>query len=177
MTERREERVLNLVAAEGDRHRDAIAHAARDEHPETLVAELTKVRSLRLPARHDIVPASDISLDRITKILVSTYERKPEGFEALLALPGVGAKTVRALSLAAEVMYGVPATIRDPAVYSYAHGGKDGYPFPVDRTTYDTTIEVLETAVSRAKVGEPERLAALRRLARAGSADQAGLPG
>ena len=86
----------------------------------------------------------------------------------MLALPGVGAKTLRALSLAAEVMHGVPASLRDPAAYSFAHGGKDGHPYPVDRDTYDHTIAFLEGAVRHARLGEPDRLDALRRLASLG---------
>ncbi len=77
---------------------------------------------------------------------------------------GVGGKTLRALSLVAELVYGVPTSLRDPAMYSFAHGGKDGHPFPVDRETYDKTIEVLGEALRRARVGEQEKLAAIRRL-------------
>jgi hypothetical protein len=71
----------------------------------------------------------------------------------------------RALSLAAEVMYGVPGSVRDPAAYSFAHGGKDGHPYPIDRETYDGTIAFLEAAVRHARLGERDRLDALRRLA------------
>jgi len=76
----------------------------------------------------------------------------------------VGAKTIRALSLIAELVYGVKASFHDPARYSFAHGGKDGYPFPVDRQTYDRSIEILARAVSQAKVGLSEKQQALRRL-------------
>jgi hypothetical protein len=161
---RREAHVLNLVAGEGNAHRNAIATLVREERPDTIVAELQRAPTLALPARHHIEPRQDIAFGRLSKILLETYERRAGGFEALLGQAGVGAKTLRALSLAAEVMYGVPASMRDPAVYSYAHGGKDGHPYPVDRTTYDRTIEYLESAVRRAKLGQPDRLAALRRL-------------
>jgi hypothetical protein len=77
----------------------------------------------------------------------------------------VGAKTVRALSLIAELTHGTPVSTRDPARFSFAHRGKDGHPFPVDRETYDTTIEWLRQAVERAKVGRSERIESLRRLA------------
>ena len=156
---RREDRVLNLVAGEGEAHRAAIATLVREERAESVLSVL------RLPARHHIEPDDDIGGPRVAKILLETYARRPEGFEALLGQPGVGAKTMRALSLAAEVMYGVPASLRDPAIYAYAHGGKDGHPYPVDRRTYDETIAYLETAVRRARLAEPDRLAALRRLA------------
>jgi uncharacterized protein len=159
--ERRENVVLNLVAREGDAHRTAIAHAVRSERPETI---LDAVRRLRLPARHSIDVSADLAGPRVARILLETYERQPESFEQLLALPGVGAKTLRALSLAAEIMYGVPGSFRDPAVYAFAHGGKDGHPYPVDRETYDTTIGYLETAVRHSRLGERDRLDALRRL-------------
>jgi hypothetical protein len=162
---RREAHVLNLVAAEGDAHRHAVAQLVREERPGTILTALERAQTLSLPSRHHIEPADDIAPARITKILLETYERRPEGFEAILGQPGVGAKTMRALSLAAEVMYGVPASLRDPAVYAYAHGGKDGHPYAVNRATYDATIACLETAVRRARLGEPDRLAALRRLA------------
>jgi len=161
--ERGEDGVLNLVAGEGDAHRRAIAHAASEEPPEAIGRAL---RRLTLPARHHLVAADDIDLRRVSKTLLATYERKPPGFEALLATPGVGAKTLRALSLAAEVMYGVPATLRDPAIFAFAHGGKDGHPYPVDRRTYDATIAFLEGGVRRARIGDRERLDALRRLGR-----------
>ena len=161
VAQHREARVLNLVAEEGGAHRAAIAHAARAERPEHVVSAL---RLLRLPARHHVVASEDIASPRLTRILLETYERQPATFERLLALPGVGAKTVRALSLAAAVMYGVPASVRDPAAYSFAHGGKDGHPYPVDRATYDATINYLESAVRRARIGDVERLRALRRL-------------
>jgi hypothetical protein len=158
VAEHREPRVLNLVAGEGEAHRTAIAHVAREERPESVV------RALSLPPRHHVIASEDVPGPRLGKILLETYERRPETFERLLALPGVGAKTVRALSLAAEIMYGVPATFRDPAAFSFAHGGKDGHPYPVHRRTYDATIHYLETAVRRARVGDRERLDALRRL-------------
>lgn len=67
--------------------------------------------------------------------------------------------------LVAEVVHGTPTSTRDPARYSFAHGGKDGHPFPVDRTTYDHTIDWLRTAVEKAKIGQTEQTKALRRLA------------
>ena len=97
-------------------------------------------------------------------IFVKTYEAQPQGFEALLTLPGVGAKTLRALSLVAELVYGQAPSFEDPARFSFAHGGKDGTPYPVDRPTYDRTIDVLGRAVRRARLGRQVELDALRRL-------------
>ena len=83
----------------------------------------------------------------------------------MLQWPGVGPATVRALSLVADLIYGAPASTRDPAMYSFAHGGKDGYPYPVDRKGYDRTIAILGNAVRRAKLGDRDKVDALRRLA------------
>lgn len=96
---------------------------------------------------------------------MKTYERAPENYEQLLGVEGVGPKTLRALALASELLHGTPATLRDPARFAFAHGGKDGIPFPVDRVTYDKTIEVLENAVNRATIDRSEKVKAFRRLA------------
>jgi hypothetical protein len=80
-------------------------------------------------------------------------------------MAGVGAKSIRALALVSELVYGAKASLRDPARFSFAHGGKDGHPYPVDRETYDRTIEALRAAVERARLGQREKLDALRRLA------------
>jgi hypothetical protein len=103
-------------------------------------------------------------LARMASIFLRTYEQQPPHFAGLLAMSGVGPKTVRALSLLAELLYGAPASTRDPVRFSFAHGGKDGYPYPVDRRTYDRSIDTLERAVKKARLGNREKLDALRRL-------------
>jgi hypothetical protein len=95
---------------------------------------------------------------------VAAYERGPVDFTDLLLTPGVGPRTVFALSLVAEVVHGAPARFSDPARYSLAHGGKDGHPYPVPLPVYDETIRVMTDAVARAKLGHADKLAALRRL-------------
>jgi hypothetical protein len=97
---------------------------------------------------------------------LSTYERQPQNFEQLLGLQGVGPKTIRALSLISELIYGVAPSYRDPARYSFAHGGKDGIPYPVDRKTYDQSIELLRKAINKPKLGLSEKNDAVRRLSR-----------
>jgi hypothetical protein len=111
---------------------------------------------------------ADVSPKYLEKILLKTYERAPENFETLLGMEGVGARTLRALALVSEVIYGTPASTRDPARFSFAHGGKDGFPYPVDRGTYDKTVEVLRAAVSKAGIDRSERVAALKRLVKFG---------
>ena len=123
------------------------------------------MRNLKLDRRHEVL-ISDIRPENLKKILLSTYERQPEDFEVLLGMKGIGPKTIRALSLLAELIYGTPASTRDPAKFSFAHGGKDGTPYPVDRKTYDESIEFLSKAINKAKLGHYEKLHALRRLYR-----------
>jgi len=155
--------VLNMVAQESDRCRDLSAELA-GQNPDKLVGELKRLQTLELPERHHL-EASDIHPDKLAKIFLKTYERQPEDFERLLGMEGVGAKTIRALALVSELVYGAKASVRDPARFSFAHGGKDGHPYPVDRRTYDRSIEALRAAVDRAKLGQREKLEALRRLA------------
>jgi len=159
---RPEERVLNMVAREGGASREASARLAR-ERPEALRAEIGRAAALVLPRRHD-VRREDIDSSRLASTLLKTYERQPAGFESLLGIEGVGPKTVRALALLGEIIHGAPPSFRDPARFSFAHGGKDGHPYPVDRATYDRSVEYLRGAVRRARIGHPDRLRALRAL-------------
>lgn len=152
--------VLNMVAAESEGARRLSASLAR-QSPERLLREV----NLMLPGRHN-VELSDINPRRLESVLMKTYQRQPAGFEALLGIEGVGPKTIRALSLVAELIYGEAPSYRDPARFSFAHGGKDGTPFPVDRATYDRTIEVMKKAIRSARLGNAGRAAALKRLRR-----------
>jgi len=105
--------------------RATITDIANETNPDKLLAELKKITTLSLPAHHPI-DVSDIHPDSLNKILLSVYERQPEDFERLIGLPGVGAKTLRALSLISELVYGVAPSYRDPARYSFATAGKTG---------------------------------------------------
>jgi hypothetical protein len=154
---------LNLVACESSPARTAITGIIREEKPEQVMAELKQVQTLTLPPRHDLRP-EDLHPDSLKKILLSAYDRQPADFEKLLGLPGVGPKTMRALSLIAEIIYGVAPSYRDPARYAFAHGGKDGIPFPVDRVTYDQSIEILAKALAKARLDLTEKRAAISRL-------------
>jgi hypothetical protein len=156
---------LNLVAHESDPARTTITDIVNKEKPEQLLAELKKIKTLTLPRYHPI-GVNDLHPDSLSKILLSTYERQPEDFEKLLGMKGVGAKTMRALSLISELVYGVPPSYQDPARYSFAHGGKDGYPYPVDRKTYDKSIELLRKAIGKTKLGINEKNQAIKRLSR-----------
>jgi hypothetical protein len=154
---------LNLVATESAEARDVITQVAAEEKPDKIVSQLNKLKTLTLPQRA-YISLQDIHPDRLSRIFLSAYERKPENFESLLALEGMGPKSLRALSLISELVYDTPVSLRDPASYSFAHGGKDGYPYPVDRKTYDNSIQFLTQALRKAKIGDSEKLEAFRRL-------------
>jgi hypothetical protein len=154
---------LNLTAAASATARVAITGIATGEAPEKVVGDLKKIKTLSLPARHQIY-ASDLHPDSLSKIILSVYERQPKDFEQLLGLSGVGARTIRALSLIAELVHGATPSYADPARYSFAHGGKDGIPYPVDRKTYDRSIELLARAINKTRIGLTEKQQALRRL-------------
>ncbi len=156
---------LNLVASESDAARTTITSIATDEKPENILTDLRKIKTLHLPARH-YLSTSDLHPDSLSKILISTYYHQPEDFKQLLGLKGVGPKTIRALSLISELVHGVAPSYRDPSRYSFAHGGKDGIPYPVDRQTYDQSIELLIKAINRTKLGLSEKNEAFNRLSR-----------
>jgi len=154
---------LNLVAAQSADVRSASALLA-GQKPELTLDALGHLPSLEMPRRHE-VSTSDINPQYLAKVLLRTYERAPADFESLLSIEGVGAKTLRALALTSELIYGTPASRDDPARFSFAHGGKDGTPYPVDRQTYDKTIEVMRQALNGARIDRNEKLHAFRRLA------------
>jgi uncharacterized protein len=116
-----------------------------------------------MPHHHD-VRGSDVIARRLHGNLAAAADRGPKDFPELLMTPGVGARTVRALGMVAEVVHGAPYRFTDPARFSFAHGGKDRHPFPVPLKIYDETINVLKSAVQKAKLGRDEELAALKRL-------------
>ncbi len=155
---------LNMVASESNEAR-AISTVISRERPEKVVREIKSIAKLSLTKRHNI-DISDINPERLYTIFLKTYEYQPQDFESLLGIKGVGPKTIRALSLVSELIYGVPPSYRDPARFSFAHGGKDGTPYPVDRITYDRTIDIMRRAINSARIGNREKLEAIRRLSR-----------
>jgi uncharacterized protein len=153
---------LNMVAGEAGENRITTAHLAC-EKPEKALLEIEKIRELILPKRHDIRPI-DITPAYLHKVLLKTYDLQPQNFEQLLGTEGVGGKTIRALAMISDLVYGAPLSKRDPAAYSFAHGGKDGIPYPVDRKSYDNTIEIVRKAVEKAKLGNSDTTNAIKRL-------------
>jgi uncharacterized protein len=154
---------LNMVASESAAARVAVTELAA-QPPHELLSLFERVPSLFMPAGHPIGLA-DVDPGRLHKVLLRTYDQPPEDFTSLLGTASLGPKSLRALALTAEVIYGTAASTRDPARFAFAYGGKDGTPYPVDRATYDGTIEALRCAVGLAKVDRSERIRALKRLA------------
>ena len=155
---------LNMVALESNNTRQVCTGISKD-NPEKTIKEIKKIQELELTERHAVI-LSDIDPKKIYRILTKTYERQPEDFERLLGINGMGLKTLRALSLISELIYGASPSYRDPARFSFAHGGKDGTPFPVDRKTYDKTIDIVRKAIHSAKVGNQAKMEAIKRLSR-----------
>ncbi len=159
---------LNLVSSESTSARAVCTEIAslRPEKSISLIEQaVCGVDHLTMPQRH-FIKATDINPQRLKKILLETYKVQPGNFEELLALRGVGAKTLRALALVSDLVFGEPPSYRDPARFSFAHGGKDGHPYPVDRRTYDETIRVVRRAIEHARMGRREKLQALRTLSK-----------
>ena len=98
------------------------------------------------------------------KALKEAYETQPRDYEELLTIRGIGPATVRGLALVSELIFGKPPSWRDPVKYSFAYGGKDGVPFPVDRRAMDESVEILRSAVEQSKLGSGDKLEAIRRL-------------
>lgn len=118
---------------------------------------------LVMPMRHEVREV-DVNMRRLHGNLAAAAERGPKDFQELLLVPGVGARTVSALAMVAEVVHGAPSRFSDPARFSLAHGGKDRHPYPVPIKVYDETIRVMKSAVQKGKLGHQEELLALHRL-------------
>jgi hypothetical protein len=151
--------IMNLVDAHAKPAQDALLATVK-EHPEKIVSE---VRRLTLPRHHD-VRVEDVDFKRLGAVLALAYEREFHDFASLLLLEKLGPRTLQSLALVAEVIHGAPTRFSDPARFSFAHGGKDGHPFPVPLKTYDESIGVLRRALNAAHVGDPEKMEAFRRL-------------
>jgi hypothetical protein len=170
--------IINLADRRAETSRRAQLDMLAELGPERIVREFGALETrkrpqaatlqpllphLVMPAHHD-VRASDVIARRLHGNLAAAAARGPQDFPDLLLTPGLGARTVQALAMVAEVVHGAPYRFSDPARFSMAHGGKDRHPFPVPIKVYDETIKVLKSAVQRAKLGREEELGALRRL-------------
>jgi len=151
--------IMNLVDAEAKPAQSALLKIVR-ERPEMT---LDNVRKLSLPRHHD-VRACDVDLKRLGAVLALAYGRELQDFAALLLLEKLGPRTLQSLALIGEVVHGAPSRFSDPARFSFAHGGKDGHPFPVPLKTYDKSIAVLRTSLQAAKLGDPDKMDGFKRL-------------
>jgi hypothetical protein len=153
--------ILNMADKQADSSRRGIMQIA-SEKPEYMLKEINK---LVMPSHHD-VRAKDVDLKRLGAVLWLAHEKNPANFEDLLLLQGLGPRTLQSLVLVSEVIHGTPSRFKDPARFSFAHGGKDGHPFPVPTKVYDETIATLQNAVYKAKLGQSETTEAIKRLTR-----------
>ena len=151
--------ILNLADKGASPARNS-AIAVTREKPELMMHD---IQQLILPAHHD-VRAEDVDLRRLGAVLWLAHEKQPADFEELLLLEGVGPRTLQSLALVSEVIYGTPARFKDPARFAFAHGGKDGHPFPVPIQVYDETIGILQTAVHKSGLGHKDKQEAIRKL-------------
>jgi len=161
--------IVNLTDHRAAQARSSQVELARSD-PDRVLKTLSQIGGyrqgtlhLRMPARHDVRP-SDVLLKRLRGTLAAAADAGPVDFAELLLIPGVGARTVAALAMVGEVIHGAPYRFSDPARFSFAHGGKDGHPFPVPLGVYDETIGVLRRAIDGARLGRDEKLNAIRRL-------------
>jgi len=130
------------------------------ENPTRMIQEIQK---LTMPSHHD-VKAKDVNLKRLGSVLALAHEKELRNFESLLMLEGVGPRTIQSLALVSEVIHGTPSRFSDPARFSFAHGGKDGHPFPVPLKTYDETISILQHSVEKSKIGDDDKSKAIKNL-------------
>ena len=138
--------ILNLTAVQAAVSR----HGILDIIAEQPAYMIKQVQELIMPAHHD-VRLKDVDIKRLGAMLWFAHETQPKDFEELLLLRGMGPRTVQSLALVSEVIHGTPSRFKDPARFSFAHGGKDGHPFPVPVKVYDETISQLQSAVQKAK--------------------------
>jgi len=153
--------IMNLVEHRAKPAQKALLEVAHD-HPERTLQE---ARKLSMPRHHD-VRAYNVDLKRLGAVLAVAYERDLRDFASLLLLENLGPRTLQSLALIAEVVHGTPTRFADPARFSFAHGGKDGHPFPVPLKIYDESLSVLRRSLDAAKVGRSEKLDGFARLDR-----------
>ncbi|MBK0381047.1 DUF763 domain-containing protein [Mucilaginibacter segetis] len=151
--------ILNMADKQASESRVGVMHIAK-ERPDVMLKEINK---LVMPGHHD-VKSRDVDLKRLGSVLWLAHEKEPKDFEDLLLLQGLGPRTLQSLALVSEVIHGAPSRFKDPARFSFAHGGKDGHPFPVPLKIYDETIGTLQNAIHKAKIGNSEKKDALKRL-------------
>ena len=166
------QKILNFVDQDADMLRKNVVELTREKPREVIKA----VREAELPNRHD-VRKSDVNMARLGSVLNLAYNRDIEKFDDLVMMHGVGPRTLKALAMASEIIHGDATRFEDPARFSFAVGGKDGRPHPIDEKSFDETVEMLQTSVDRSKLGDKDKSSALKRLhSVAVSGESAGTP-
>jgi hypothetical protein len=153
--------ILNLVDSRASRAQDTLLEIAH----QPVANSLTQFRGLTMPAHHD-VRATDVDLNRLGAVLAVAHDQELRDFASLLLVEGLGPRTLQSLALVAELIHGAPTRFSDPARFSFAHGGKDGHPFPVPLKTYDETLGFLRRSLQDARIGDQEKIDGFRRLDR-----------
>jgi hypothetical protein len=158
--------IVNLTDRRAAAARDTTVILANQRPDKTTAAVVSAAgRHLPTPSHHEVRP-TDVFLRRLHAVLKVSADRGVKDFEELLLVEGLGPRTLQALALVSETAFGAPSRFDDPARFSFAHGGKDGHPFPVLLKVYDQTIDTLRQALNRAKLGEMDKIEAFRRLDR-----------
>ena len=167
-------RILNLTDAKAGETRKSVLSLAC-ENPDRISREISLMgkdgqlalfstgRDCIMPSHHE-VKSEDVDLKRLGAVLATAYESQPKDFESLLLTPGLGARTLQSLTLVSEVIYGTPSRFTDPARFSFAHGGKDGHPFPVPTRIYDQSIRILGDSIEKSRLGYNDKSECLKRL-------------
>lgn len=153
--------ILNLTDKNADSTRNAVLALAQED-PARMLPE---IRKLVMPSHHD-VREKDVDLKRLGTVLALAHESELRDFESLLLTEGLGPRTLQSMVLVSEVIHGTPSRFSDPARFSFAHGGKDGHPFPVPTKVYDESIQVLQDSLEKAKLGHSEKNEAIKNLSK-----------
>ncbi|MDF2476161.1 MAG: hypothetical protein K0S24_1644 [Sphingobacterium sp.] len=151
--------ILNLTASGAAPNRAGIMTIVNEDSSQALL----DFKRLVMPSHHD-VRSTDIDLKRLGAMLYVARENQPQNFEELLLLKGMGPRTLQSLALVSEVIHGAPARFKDPARFSFAHGGKDGHPFPVPLDIYDQSIQILRKGIEKSKLGNSDKLKSINKL-------------
>lgn len=171
--------ILNLTDTNAGPTRNSILNLSK-ENPDRILQEVKLIektdaagelafseedgsRNCIMPSHHE-VKAQDVDLKRLGGVLAAAYESEPSDFESLLLTPGLGPRTLQSLTLVSEVINGTPSRFSDPARFSFAHGGKDGHPFPVPLRIYDESIRILGDAIEKSKLGYKDKSECIKRL-------------
>ncbi|MCM8806392.1 MAG: DUF763 domain-containing protein [Candidatus Omnitrophica bacterium] len=173
ISSRKEKNILNLVDKNCEIIQKNIIDYLTSLNPENVIKELKIFleksenifeveKKIILPKHHDV--RIDFNMNGLYKVLCKLKEKKIESFEDIVLTEGIGMKSLRALFLISELIYGKKVLTSDPARYSFAFGGKDGHPYPIDVKTFDETIEFLKYIIDKAKIGDKEKIEIFRKL-------------